>query len=91
VIAIKDIAKGEELTLDYALFLDESMEPFVCQCGSENCREMVFGVKENAIGVRVPAPGKLVRKNLQVVPVRANRSGPVPKDHPGGRSSRPNK
>jgi len=87
VIAIKDVAKGEELTLDYALFLDESMEPFACQCGSENCREMVFGVKENAIGVRLPAPPKLIRKERQVVPVPVNRVGPASKDRPG----RPNK
>jgi D-alanine-D-alanine ligase len=49
VIAIRDIRDGEELTVDYALFIDESMEPFACQCGSENCREIVFGNKENAI------------------------------------------
>ncbi len=49
VVAIKDISEGEELTLDYAMFLDESMEPFACQCGSANCREMVFGRKENSI------------------------------------------
>jgi len=84
---LRDVAKGEELTLDYALFLDESMEPFACQCGSENCREMVFGVKENAIGVRMPAPPKLIRKERQVVPVPVNRVGPASKDRPG----RPNK
>jgi D-alanine-D-alanine ligase len=47
VIAVRDIDQGEELTVDYALFIDESMEPFACQCGSENCRELiVFGKKE---------------------------------------------
>jgi len=49
VVAIRDIAKGEELTLDYATFLDESIEPFACQCGSDNCREMVSGIRENSI------------------------------------------
>jgi D-alanine-D-alanine ligase len=50
VIAIRDIGEGEELTVDYALFIDESMEPFACQCGSENCRELiVFGKKEKVI------------------------------------------
>jgi D-alanine-D-alanine ligase-like ATP-grasp enzyme len=49
VIAIRDIREGEELTVDYALFIDESMEPFACQCGSENCREIVFGNKENKV------------------------------------------
>jgi len=90
VIALKDIAKGEELTLDYALFLDESMQPFACECGSENCREMVFGVKENAIGVKLPAAAKVVRKDLQVVPVRANRQAGPAKDDPR-RSTRPGK
>lgn len=47
VIATRDIKQGEELTVDYALFIDESMEPFACQCGSDNCREMiVFGARE---------------------------------------------
>jgi len=49
VVAIRDVQEGEELTLDYALFIDESMEPFACQCGSVNCREIVFGNKENAV------------------------------------------
>lgn len=49
VVAIRDIANGEELTVDYGSFLDESMEPFACHCGSENCRKVVFGQKENSI------------------------------------------
>jgi D-alanine-D-alanine ligase-like ATP-grasp enzyme len=50
VIATRDIPEGEELTVDYASFIDDSMEPFACQCGSENCREMiVFGKKEKVM------------------------------------------
>lgn len=49
VITIRPIAEGEELTVDYGSFIDESMEPFACQCGSENCRKIVFGQKENSI------------------------------------------
>jgi D-alanine-D-alanine ligase-like ATP-grasp enzyme len=45
VVATRSIEDGEELTLDYAMFLDETMEPFACQCGSENCRQIVFGRK----------------------------------------------
>jgi hypothetical protein len=48
-IALKNIAKGEELTLDYAEFLDENMEPFQCQCGSSNCRGLIMGVKNNTL------------------------------------------
>ncbi len=84
VTAIRNIKKGEELTLDYAQFLDESMEPFQCHCGSENCREMIFGVKENAIGMKISAPGKLVRKE-RPVPVTVDRAIPITK----GATSRP--
>lgn len=39
----RDIQKGEELTLDYASFLDHTMEPFTCNCGSAKCRGMING------------------------------------------------
>lgn len=41
VIALKDIGAGEELTLDYAAFLDHEMESFVCNCGSPRCRKII--------------------------------------------------
>ncbi len=43
MIATRDIATGEELTLDYAHFLDKEMEPFQCQCGSAQCRGIIKG------------------------------------------------
>lgn len=43
VIASKFIPAGEELTLDYATFLDEHMEPFECNCGEKNCRKVING------------------------------------------------
>jgi len=52
VIALKSIAKGEELTLDYASFLDENMEPFKCQCGSSCCRGYIVGLNNNSITER---------------------------------------
>jgi D-ala D-ala ligase C-terminus/SET domain len=58
-IAIKDIKKGEELTLDYAQFLDENMEPFQCQCGSSKCRGLIIGIKNNSLTGR-----ELVKKSL---------------------------
>ncbi|MGH2553604.1 MAG: SET domain-containing protein-lysine N-methyltransferase [Chitinophagaceae bacterium] len=48
-IAIKNISKGEELTLDYADFLDENMEPFQCHCRSSVCRGLVMGVRNNSL------------------------------------------
>jgi D-alanine-D-alanine ligase-like ATP-grasp enzyme len=51
-IAIKNIFKGEELTLDYADFLDENMEPFQCQCNSPKCRGLIMGINGNSLTVR---------------------------------------
>ena len=52
VIATRDIALNEELTLDYATFLDETMEPFNCECGSGNCRKWVTGTVGNTLELR---------------------------------------
>lgn len=49
VYARRDIAAGEELTLDYATFLDENMEPFECRCGSPLCRRFIRGEPGNSV------------------------------------------
>lgn len=52
VVAIRNINPGEELTLDYADFLDEHMLPFECSCGAASCRKIIRGVAGNSITVR---------------------------------------
>jgi D-alanine-D-alanine ligase-like ATP-grasp enzyme len=52
VIATKNIVAGEELTLDYAIFLDDNIEPFACKCGSSNCRGTIYGTKNTSITTR---------------------------------------
>ena len=52
VVALRPIAADEELTLDYASFLDEQMEPFTCACGSPDCRGLITGTKGNSITSR---------------------------------------
>ncbi|MBL0233943.1 MAG: ATP-grasp domain-containing protein [Chitinophagaceae bacterium] len=52
VLAITDIHKGAELTLDYADFLDNNMEPFDCQCGATNCRGTISGKNNNSLTSR---------------------------------------
>lgn len=49
VVALSNINKGEELTLDYAQFLDNNMEPFHCNCGSANCRGLIMGITNNSV------------------------------------------
>jgi D-alanine-D-alanine ligase len=49
VVTLRKIKKGEELTLDYALFLDKSMEPFHCNCSSANCRGLIMGMPNNSV------------------------------------------
>jgi D-alanine-D-alanine ligase len=38
LLAIRDIRRREELTLDYAACCDETLAAFQCQCGSPKCR-----------------------------------------------------
>jgi len=43
VVALRDIERGEELTIDYSTFCDERMPEFECECGSKNCRGRISG------------------------------------------------
>lgn len=52
VVAVRDVPKGEELTLDYATFLDKNMQPFHCLCGAPNCRGLIMGMPNNSITER---------------------------------------
>ncbi len=52
VVALRNIPQGEELTLNYASFLDESMEPFNCRCGAANCCGWVTGISNNSVTER---------------------------------------
>jgi D-alanine-D-alanine ligase-like ATP-grasp enzyme len=52
VIALRNISKGEELTLDYANLLDETAQPFECRCGAANCRGLVTGTPNNSVNKR---------------------------------------
>jgi D-alanine-D-alanine ligase len=52
VIALQNIVQGEELTLDYAAFLDENMEPFHCKCGIPGCRGLITGQLKNSLTER---------------------------------------
>ena len=49
VVTNRNIQKGEELTLDYAQFLDHTMEPFECQCGSAKCRGLIRGKQKKSL------------------------------------------
>jgi uncharacterized protein len=42
LVAMRDIAPGEELTTDYALF-DDTDEPMTCNCGAASCRGTITG------------------------------------------------
>jgi len=50
VIATKNIKANEELTINYAHFLDETAQPFQCNCKSKNCMGLIKGKKGNGIG-----------------------------------------
>ena len=43
LVARREVAAGEELTVDYATFSGPMMSPFECQCGSPHCRKIIAG------------------------------------------------
>lgn len=51
-IAIKDIIKGEELTYDYGYWYLKWNEPFLCKCGSKNCRGIIKREPQNSLVVK---------------------------------------
>jgi D-alanine-D-alanine ligase len=52
LIALRHIKSGEELTVDYATFCNEDMEPFDCRCGAKNCRGRIEGIQNISITFR---------------------------------------
>ena len=41
LVAIRDIAPGEEVTWDYSTTLAESNWHMICQCGAADCRRVI--------------------------------------------------
>lgn len=52
IVALRNIAAGEELTLDYAMMMNEQSEPFRCTCGAPTCRGSVHGAAGNSVTAR---------------------------------------
>jgi len=52
VIALKPIARGDELTIDYAVSMNERSAPFDCRCGTPHCRGRIVGAVGNSITAR---------------------------------------
>ncbi len=75
VVALRDIGAGEELTLDYASFLDENMEPFHCNCGSAQCRGLIQGNTNNSVTDRELAM-PVEKENLPLTPLTMDSKCP---------------
>ena len=52
LVAMRDIAAGEELTIDYALFLADPGFVMACQCQTAACRGVVPGTDWMRVDVR---------------------------------------
>lgn len=52
VVASRPIVADEELTLDYAAFMNEQGESFSCCCGTARCRGTVSGTGGNSVTAR---------------------------------------
>lgn len=52
VVAVRPIAAGEELTIDYATFTGPDAESFVCHCGAAACRGRIVGHAASSVTAR---------------------------------------
>ena len=57
LVAMRDIAAGEELTIDYALFLGDPGFAMDCLCGTAACRGVVRGTDWMRTDLRERYPG----------------------------------
>ncbi|KAG5477318.1 hypothetical protein LSCM4_04536 [Leishmania orientalis] len=64
--AKRQISVGEELTVDYATLRDESMPHFVCSCGTENCRSVIFPMPAMPRTVEAKAMKRLLREKKRI-------------------------
>jgi hypothetical protein len=46
LIALRDIAVGDELTYDYSTYITSPRERLVCACGSSRCRRLIGPFRE---------------------------------------------
>lgn len=47
LVALRGIARGEEITWDYSTAIDEEdFDGFACQCGATNCRSVVVSFRQ---------------------------------------------
>ena len=46
IIAMRDIASGEELCYDYNLYDGDDDDPATCRCGAASCRGSMYGEEE---------------------------------------------
>ncbi len=52
VVALREIALGDELTIDYARSMNELSESFDCRCGTPSCRGRIAGAPGNSVTAR---------------------------------------
>lgn len=63
IIAIRDIAPGEELTYDYNLYDGDDDDEAPCNCGARECRKTMYGEEEveRRVKAKAPAVSSVVR------------------------------
>lgn len=70
VIALREVAAGTELTIDFAELLNEEAASFTCRCGSAHCRGTVGGVRGNSVTARAYPLRDTANWNTPIPPKR---------------------
>ena len=81
LVALRPIARGEEITFDYSTCMLSEPELEACHCGAESCRGRIASFVDLTVPVQahLPSPGRRA-----VVPPRAVRSGGTAPGRDGG-------
>ena len=72
LVALREIAPGEELGYDYAIELDARHTPsarrrFPCACGAATCRGTLLRAKRAPVGAAVVAARRAVARQLRAI------------------------
>lgn len=59
-VALRDIKKGEEITIDYAITEDDTLWQFQCLCEAKNCRKVIRSIQY--------LPNRIYKRYLPYVP-----------------------
>ncbi|VFR23450.1 Proteins containing SET domain [plant metagenome] len=88
VVALRDIARGEELNYDYGLVIDEPLtatlrKQYECRCGAPECRHTMLALPRKAARKTVKKAAKRTTGKTTETAAKPVQAAPAEPRHPG--------